>query len=973
MNQGFVAIVLLCCGFVSAPLQGQFTLRINELMAQNTSGIQNEEGNFTDWFELHNYGDTPLLINGLHLSDNPFDPFLFQIPQVPPLSIAPGAFLIFLADGSPETGHVPFQLDHQGEFLGLYSPEGIPIHEVNFGSQAANISYGLLPETLTWNYFSEPSPGSPNSGTFLLGILEKPVANHSSACLAGSDSLLVSISHNDDYADLRYTLNQQEVGPLSDLYTSPMWLQAPAILRVRAYRTGYADSEELIVQLIPADTSGSAYTLSIAADPEDVFGPGGIYTFFLSGLEKPSHVAVFGSGNELLLESGSGLKIHAPEFRQQQAFRLIARSEYGNAQFSAALFPDRPYQQFQHLILRSGGNDAPEFGKSGLRDPLISSLFAGLNPAYGNSAYRPARVYLNGEFWGMYNLRERQDEHWTRNFFGVDSGFTLLERTLDEPGSYHSFAGTWDEYNEMVDLAANLDMSDSASFALVSQQLDLMNFCDYQLTEIFVCNRDWLSNNVKMWKPAGADARWHWIIWDTDWGLGTFQPFSDHGFPTWNALLFAMSDNGGWLEGVVETELLQNLTLNEDFRWLFCSRAADLCNSHFRPERITSRLDSLAAEVSAYIPLQCDRWGSDVAIWQSDLGTIEDFVHARPNHFLNQFSAMFGLGVRHELTLRTESPNAGYIAVNTIYAQGEEWTGEYFENLPVKLQAFANPGYVFTHWSDGETSPSREIELSESADLTAFYDPLWAGPDPVINEIMPCLPGECSGGSWIELYNPSDSLLDLSGWQLFLSGEPGTTFGPNCSVLPNSFAVVAENPDAFFQQYGLSPLPCPLGFSLAESGVIYLSDNGSELADAIVYGISGEEWPERPQGYSWELRQPAYDNSEGANWFVRDEPGGSAAQPNIFKPTLTDIGEMSPSGQLAYPNPFTHWVALPCPEGIVSLEVFGSDGKKAEGINREIHGKTLRLTGWENEPPGLYLCRMVYSGGSSNIRLVKQE
>jgi len=973
MHRSLFLFLPLTTGLGISLTQAQNTLIINELMAINVSGLLNEQGLYSDWFELYNYGDDSVSLNALYVSDDPFNPFLYQVPEGTPLTLAPGEYFVFFADGNANAGHVPFELNHEGEFLGIYTSEGVAIHEVSFGTQAANISYGLLPGTLEWNFFTEASPGSPNNGPPLLGILEQPTSSSSFTMINPEDSLLVTLWHNDPLVEIRYTLTSQEVGPLSPLYTEAQWLHAPTILRARAYRTGYAESRELYVHVLPSDTTGSAYTISIVADPENLFGPEGIYTNFLSGLEKPSNMAVFNSGGTVILESGCGLKIHAPEFRDQQAFRLSARSEYGSAQFNASIFPNRPYQEFQHILLRSGGNDGLELGKSALRDPLISGLFAELNPAYGNSAYRPATVFLNGSFWGLYELRERQDEHWLRNFYGAESGFTLLERTLDEPGTYHSFAGTWDEYNEMVTQATTLDMSDSLSFAAVSEQIDLLNFCDYQLTEIFVCNRDWLSNNVKFWKPGGTGGQWQWIVWDTDWGFGTFQPFSDHGFPDWNALHFAMSDNGGWLEGVIETELLQHLVLNQEFRWLFCSRAADLCNSFLSPPRILSQLDSLAEEISAYIPRQCERWGGNAAAWQNELSIIEEFVIERPFHFLNDFSAMFNLGERHDLSLQTEPSNSGYIGVNTIYTQGEQWTGSYFENLPVRLSAYANPGYVFSQWSDGITEAYRELVIDENINLSAIYVPAWAGNDPVINEIMPCHSNDCPGGAWIELANPSNSTINLNGWRLGLSGEPETVLGENCSIGPASFAIIAENPQAFTQQYGIPALPCPLGFSLADSAAVYVISNGGELADAVLVGNEAQGWPERSEGKSFELQLHSEDNSQGQNWFVRNEPGGSPGEANLYKPPLTGIAEALTSAYPAFPNPFTNKITIPFREEISAVEVFTYDGRKLEGIHREIEGKTLVLSRWENTPPGIYTCRLITRGGNANIRLVKRD
>ncbi len=142
-------------------------LIINEFMAQNTSGIQDEVGQFEDWLEIYNPGDAAVELGGLFLTDDLAETTKWSLPE---MSLEAGAFLLVWCDSDPEEGdlHTNFKLSASGEEIGIFgrlSGGNELIDSCSYGAQSANISQGLeIDGGITWVYFNDPTPGASNTG-----------------------------------------------------------------------------------------------------------------------------------------------------------------------------------------------------------------------------------------------------------------------------------------------------------------------------------------------------------------------------------------------------------------------------------------------------------------------------------------------------------------------------------------------------------------------------------------------------------------------------------------------------------------------------------------------------------------------------------------------------------------------------------------------------------------------------------------
>ena len=191
-------------------------------------------------------------------------------------------------------------------------------------------------------------------------------------------------------------------------------------------------------------------------------------------------------------------------------------------------FPDLELEDFQSLVLRNSGND---WNFTMLRDGFMTSIFHDVD--LDVQSYRPMLVYLNGEFWGLHNLREKVNEHFIAGHHPVDPDeIDLIEvQTANE--------GSIDDYDELLDYVTQSDMTDPIVFDSLSKWIDIDNHIDYNIAQIFIDNRDWPGNNIKYWRPQQNDGLWRWILYDTDFGFGI--PWNGQGYD-YNTLLFALEE-----------------------------------------------------------------------------------------------------------------------------------------------------------------------------------------------------------------------------------------------------------------------------------------------------------------------------------------------------------------------------------------------------------------------------------------------
>ncbi|WP_044889601.1 CotH kinase family protein [Myxococcus hansupus] len=404
---------------------------------------------------------------------------------------------------------------------------------------------------------------------------------------------------------------------------------------------------------------GPLPVMSLTVDPEHLFGfehgiyvPGRVHAedprpewiwgngnYHQSGKdwERPLHVEWFLPEGTPVISHGAGVRIHGSGSAAlpHKSLRLYAKEDYGPKTFRAAIFPGSELEEFTRLIVRTSGQDLLS---TKIRDCALQGLLR--ETSLHLQACRPTVLYINGEYWGLHELRERYDEYYVASHHGLNrKKVTILEHdgVLDTGED-----GDEVPYRALLDYVRTNDVSQPEHFAHVESQMDVDDFIDYQIAEIFFANADWPQNNTKFWRytepevngPAAKDGRWRWLLYDLD---GAFL-----GDPAYDSLARVLTDETLPEWSVV---LLRNLLTNTDFKRRFVSRFLWHLDTTFTPERVTSHLDSLVGQVEAEMPAHIERWRypTSLDVWRYNVDAMRAFAQVRPGHVRQHLEVAFGL------------------------------------------------------------------------------------------------------------------------------------------------------------------------------------------------------------------------------------------------------------------------------------------------------------------------------------------
>ena len=447
------------------------------------------------------------------------------------------------------------------------------------------------------------------------------------------------------------TKDRELVRPLATIRTAREWRPPvePVFRGVTVRAVAYVDDEvfgETLTHTFLLDPDmAERYTLpivAISANPADLFGyergiyvPGLVYdeqydaalehwqhpgNFSQRGIEweRNAFVEYFEPNGSEGFAQNIGLRIHggATRTRDRKSLRLYARSEYDEQnRFSYDVFPGltqhngsgEPVMDFNRLILRNSGNDSDG---TLIRDAIMQAL---VNPiGIPNQAFAPVVVFVNGEYWGLKNFRERLDAHYIESHYGVEADDVVILYDYHNNDGTAINTGSEQDLQDFVSLRSFVDekdMEDMENYSYVETQMDIENFIQYYMANIYFKNTDWPHNNNRFWRknvenhdpdaPVGHDGRWRWIMFDTDFGFHESQ----HNTLAWATDLHNPRTGERW-----PNMMLRGLLDNEEFRHRFINAFADAMNTVFSPNYVHQVIDEHYDWIAPEIPEHQDRW-----------------------------------------------------------------------------------------------------------------------------------------------------------------------------------------------------------------------------------------------------------------------------------------------------------------------------------------------------------------------------
>ena len=799
--------------------------------------------------------------------------------------------------------HTNFKINSSGEKIILSEPNGTIADTVDAKDIPIDVSWGRRPDgTSNWFLFNEPTPGTSNETSVYFNIADEPIFSHQGGFY--TDYVFLQLSTDTPNSTIRYTKDGSEPTEASYSFSGQIILTTTTVVRAKVFSPDFLPSKTIShTYFFNADTTMPVVSLSTT--PDNLFDvENGLYTLgtsynssspnyganFWQDWECPVHVEFYEPNRALGFSMDAGLKIVGGWSRAsaQKPLAVFARNQYGYGEIDYQLFKDLPFDEFQAFILRNGGND---WGRTFFSDGLMQSLVEDID--IDIMAFRPCVVYINGQHWGFLNLREKQNEHYIAMHHDVDpDNIDLLEANAKP------IHGDAQNYHMLIDFVSNNDMIRADNYEYVKTLMDVNNYINYNVAQIYFDNRDWPGNNIKYWRPRTDDGKWRWLLYDTDWGFGV-NAYGNGGnsYPyDYNTLAFALSPqqtpnhhgNPPW-----STLLLRKLVENEEFKIDFINRFADHFNTIFKPDVVLEKLYEIRDIIEPEIPDQISKWHqsyplwSQGNIWWSNISTWYDYVQIMIDFANNRVSYMrdhvidtFGLSGDAFIGLNVAPEGAGMIKISTIIPDEYPWQGKYFMNIPIQVTAIPNENYVFDRWSgiSSSNSPSTTIELTGNSSLFAVFQPKTDLDDlVVINEINYNSHPDFNPGDWIELYNNTDSTKDLSGWKISDSNIDNSFIIPDNTLLESHKCLILYRDKTAFTALfpDVENVIGDLDFGLSRTGdSIILFNSTDDIIDSVEYS-NRPPWPVMADGGgpTLELKDPNMNNSYSISWTASENHG----------------------------------------------------------------------------------------------------
>ena len=622
-------LLALLLAFALPALAEDADVVINEVMASN--GMYENEHSY-DWIEIHNRGEKSVDLSGWMLSDGKKNLAKFVFPKG--TKIKAGGYVTVWCTGEDdvEPGNkspysASFSLKAEGETLYLSNAAGERVQTLEYPLQYGNVSWGLpaafagKPAEADYGYLTNATRAKENDAAVYPARAEEPVILTAGGFYA--EGVTVQAKRPDG-AVLRYTTDGETPTEKSAVFPAEgLHISKTTALRMRAFRENAVPSVTVSATYL---VEGEQLTPIICLTTDDQYlfnkktgalvrGTGDTPNYEKEW-EYPVNIEYFNADgvceiNQMGTFTASG---HSARQNAQKSIALYARKAYGKESFAFNPFPTRDYTSYQSLLLRGANSD---FSATRLRDIVASSLAEGQGILYQDHVV--IQVYINGEYWGHYNLREKINKYFVAAYEGVTDEtdidqIDILARTGTDRFTQH---GDNEDWLELADFCKKNDLNIPENLAFVEERLDIDNMFTHAAYQIILGNVDF--TNVRVYRVPGG--KWRYILFDVEacWrGLDK------------TPLEYYIKPVGGKIQGF-RHEPLNALLAVPEYRAKFLKRIAELLDTVFVWENVEKQFDEVIAQLEPILPRHIDRWNNmKLKNWQTNISATKYYARVRP-------------------------------------------------------------------------------------------------------------------------------------------------------------------------------------------------------------------------------------------------------------------------------------------------------------------------------------------------------
>lgn len=702
---------------------------INEFSCANKNTIADNFGEYEDWIELYNAGVTPVDLTGYYLSDSKNNPTKWPIPSG---VLNPGTFRLFFASGRNTVGggfsHTGFKLTQtDSEEVVFSDPTGTIIDSITIRPTLLDHSNGRSTNgAATWAVFNVPTPNAANTGAFL-GYAQKPTFSLAPGFYAGTQNLAMLTT--DPTCTIRYTIDGTDPTVTSSVYTTPISVTQTTLFRARCFSSN--------ASLLPGFIESNTYFINITHTLPVVSLGGQYATLFASwGMRLPSSFEYFDNAGAFQFEGYGEADKHGNDSwaYPQKGIDYVVRDEYGyENEFDYQIFHTKTRQKFQRLIIKAAASDNyTGFGGPSchIRDAYIQSLSQRANLALDSRTSENCIVYINGEYWGIYELREKHmDPDYTEYYYGQK------EEDLDWLSYWGGLTvryGSAADWNNLYSYITTNNMAVQANYDQAATRIEVMSVIDYMIINTWSVNSDWVNWNSMWWRGNGTpNVKWRYVNWDMDNTFNLGQNYSGWPTTTFNADPCALSGsftNAGADMG--HFDIFNSLMENPGFKSMFVNRYSQLTQSYFSCNYALAFLDSMIANIAPEMPGQIARWGGNINTWQNNVQLMKDQITGRCSVITQGIIDCYDVDGPYNIMVDVNPALSGKVQWDNNLMQTYPNTNSYFGDISASLTAIPEPGFNFAYWE------IKNANLGNDTLLSLINYPI-TGTDTIIAHFVP--------------------------------------------------------------------------------------------------------------------------------------------------------------------------------------------------------------------------------------------
>ena len=559
------------------------SLIINEAQVYNLNlAPVNKE--YYDWVELKNNSGDTLLLSDYYISDDRDDYLRYRLPEV---ELGPGEFILLYctAEALPEGYYAAgFELNSENEQLYLATAEGELLDSVSLKDIPYLGSFGRMAGENGWFYFSSPSPGSENSGG-QRRVAEKPLSLTEDGVYNYIDGMYVELRAS---GSIRYTLDGSAPTAESPEYTGPIYIDKTTVIRAVNFEEGALPSRTLSLSYI-INENHSLPVLSLLTDSPAEFDT--MYNAKQKGIELPASLSLYEQEGGFTIACGVSMHGETSLVLPKKNMSVRFRGAYGQSTLNYDIYGGG-VTEFTNLLLRSG----QDFPISIIRNELSQELCAQATDKVINQRSIYCILYINGEYSGIYTLKEKANEQLYAGIAGVSrDSVEVLEANVSQGSDF---------YKDVVEFCRFNDMSLEENYSHFCDMFDIDSVIDWLILEGYCANTDLTSGNVRYCRSTENDGKWRLMFYDLD------ASFSTPASVFMNVLSEYAQQNRQFASFMVP------LMDNGEFKDRFLSRAAELMGSVLTVENVMGEIDRLCAIVAPEVERDYARFGGTAADWE---------------------------------------------------------------------------------------------------------------------------------------------------------------------------------------------------------------------------------------------------------------------------------------------------------------------------------------------------------------------